>query len=345
MLASIVHTVDPFLIRFTDSIGVRWYGVAYATGFLLGWLVLRWMATTRRTPLTATQIGDVMTALIIGVLAGGRLGHIIFYEPKLFVTFHSAVPFWGVLDLHKGGMSSHGGMIGVTLACIWSARRCKVPILHIGDLVCLVAPIGLGLGRYANWINGELWGKPLPPEMQAAPPWWSVKFPAEVLEPGFWSTDLAAKTQALAPFRAPDLQLADAVYLACYAHNQKAIAALEPFLTARYPVNFLQALTDGVLLLLIVVVASLRPHRSGFVFGAFFIAYGVLRVLTEQIRIPDPDILTIGPVTLPMLLSGSMVLIGAAALWRAVAGSGQRFDGLLVRLPPDASPSASQPKS
>lgn len=328
-LASIVHTVDPYVIRFTEGFGIRWYGLAYVTGFLLGWLILRWFARTGRTPLSVERVGDFVTALIVGVLVGGRLGHVLFYDPALLFDVHGSFPFWGLVEIHRGGMSSHGGVVGVIVACVWCGPRFGVPRLHLTDLAAFIAPIGLGVGRLANWINGELPGKPLPAPMQADPPWWSVKYPEEVFDRNFWATDAAAKFDALSGFARSGKELPRTLYDACYAGDAKVIEALAPFLTAHYPINFMQAATDGAILFGVLVVAWLAPRPAGFISGAFLATYGVLRIITEQYRTPDPDIFTVGPVTLPMTLSAAMIAAGAVLMIAAVRRRVPRFGGLL----------------
>jgi len=338
-LASIVHTCDPFALKFTDTFGVRWYGLSYAIGMLLGWSVLRWMSSTGRSPLNKIQIDNFATAIILGLLVGGRVGHVAFYEPHLFTHFSSSFPFWGLLEIHRGGMSSHGGIIGIAIACIWFGRRNNVSILHLGDLACLVAPIGVGLGRLANWVNGELWGKPLDVASQQAPPWWSVKYPAEMFEPGFWQRlkpeelDGLKKAASAIAVRTGDAakDLPQILHDACYAGNQQIIDVVAPFLTARYPSNFIQAFTDGVVLLAAVAIVWLRPRKPGTIFGTFFLTYGILRVFSEQFRVPDPDIFTVGPVTLPMILSGAMVAVGVGAITFAARSSATPLGGLLPR--------------
>ncbi|MBL9150645.1 MAG: prolipoprotein diacylglyceryl transferase [Phycisphaerae bacterium] len=333
MLASILHTCDPFAIQFTDSFGIRWYGLSYAVGMLLGWSVLRWLSRTGRTPLSAAQIDNFTTALIVGLLAGGRIGHVLFYEPKLFVAFSSSFPFWGLLEIYRGGMSSHGAMIGIAIACIWFGRSNRLPILHLGDLICFVAPIGLGLGRLANWVNGELPGKPLPSALQAEAPWWSVKYPSDLLTETFWNARSDAQIEALRNAAKSVVHassdIPQTLHDACYAGNQTVINAVTPLLTAYYPSNFFQAITDGLILPAILVLIWLKPRSSGTIFGAFFVVYGILRVTTEQFRTPDPDIFTVGPVTLPMMLSGAMILVGATVMAVASRSSGPKVGGLL----------------
>lgn len=155
LLAYWVHDLDPFLFQFSENFGIRYYGLAYLLGFFAAaWLLHRY-ARADRSRLSAVKIADLMVAIVIGVLAGGRLGHFIFYQPHLLVR--DPLSFFRVWE---GGMASHGAFIGVTLALAWFGRREKIPFLHLADLVTSTAPVGVLLGRIANFINGELWGKP-----------------------------------------------------------------------------------------------------------------------------------------------------------------------------------------
>lgn len=180
-----LHNLDPFLIEFTPGFGIRYYGLAYAVAFLIAWWFIRSVAHRSWSPLPAAKVGDLMFAVILGVLVGGRLGYAIFYEPHLFIGFTRSFPFWDLLAINKGGMASHGGMIGVILAVVWFGRKHHTSMLHILDLGALGNTPGFFFGRLANFINAELWGKPLPPNMQspqADPPWWGVKYPEQITE-------------------------------------------------------------------------------------------------------------------------------------------------------------------
>jgi phosphatidylglycerol:prolipoprotein diacylglycerol transferase len=164
-LAYWVDDISPFLIRFHGNIGIRYYGLAYLLGFLAAAYLLRLYARTGHSLLPEARIADLMAALVVGVLLGGRLGYFVFYEPGM-VRSDPLV----VLKIWEGGMASHGGMIGVAVALAWFGRATRLRILHLGDLVVSVAPAGLFFGRIANFINGELWGK-----MSTVP--WAVIFP------------------------------------------------------------------------------------------------------------------------------------------------------------------------
>lgn len=325
MLAAIVHTLDPFAIEISSGFGIRWYGISYAAGFFLGWLLLRELARRERIGLTMPQVGDLMTYLIMGVVIGGRVGHVVFYEPHLLITFHSSLPWWGLLEIHKGGMSSHGGIIGSMIASVLFARRVRLPILHLFDCVAFAAPFGLCFGRLANWVNGELWGKPLPESMQTNPPWWAVKYPAEILESNF----PVAKLAPLQSLVNPAEPLPEAVYRAAYMHRTDVLAKLEPLLTAYYPSNFIQAFTDGPILFLVMAIVWLNPRRPGVIAGVFLVTYGAARMTSEQFRQIDEDVFMIGSLTLPMLLSLAMIAGGIALIVWASRQAIKPMGGLL----------------
>lgn len=150
-----VHDWDPFLIQFGKSFGIRYYGLSYLLGFVTAaWLLGRyWKAG--RSQLPAATVSDLIIALVIGVMVGGRLGSFLLYHPEQLLA--DPLAFFRVWE---GGMASHGGMAGVAIALAWFARSRKIPFLHLGDLVASAAPAGLLFGRIANFINGELWGRP-----------------------------------------------------------------------------------------------------------------------------------------------------------------------------------------
>lgn len=328
LAAAYVHRLDPVLIDFGHGIAIRWYGLSYLAGFAIGWLLLRWMVKAGRTWITMVQLGDLLTALIIGVLVGGRVGHVLFYDQWLLMKFSSTFPWWGLLEINNGGMSSHGGIIGVILACLWCGRKFKVTPWHLLDLAALACGPGLGMGRLANFINGELPGKLLPAAMQANPPWWSVKFPSEALEPEFLNRP---EVQALRP---PGVALDDLgilLHRAILNRDPGLGEAAVQLLPARYPSQLLQALTDGVILVAVLVLVWWRPRKPGVVAGWFTLTYGVLRMTTEQLRVPDLDPFTIRGVTLPMSLSVTMIVGGFVLITWASQRPSAKTGGLSAR--------------
>jgi len=170
-LAFWVHHLDRFLGPHWGNIGIRYYGLAFILGFLAAGFLLRLYWGSGRSQLPSKDVPDLMVAVILGTLIGGRLGYFLLYRPEWLVADPLAI-----LRVWEGGMASHGGMIGVTIAVFWFARSEKIPFLHLADLIASAAPAGLFFGRIANFINGELWGKPT-----RVP--WAVIFP-DSAEPG-----------------------------------------------------------------------------------------------------------------------------------------------------------------
>lgn len=166
MLAFWVDHLSPFLIRFRGNFGIRYYGLGYVIGFVAGSGLLYQYARAGRSLVAPAKIPELITAAIIGVLIGGRLGSYLLYDGwRNFATD----PLW-LFRLWDPGMASHGGMIGVAVALAWFARVQKIPFLHLSDIISSAAPPGLLVVRLANFINGELWGR-----VSTVP--WAVIFP------------------------------------------------------------------------------------------------------------------------------------------------------------------------
>jgi phosphatidylglycerol---prolipoprotein diacylglyceryl transferase len=166
--------IDPVLIEF-GPIVVRWYALAYIVGLVLGWAIARRLVAAkslwREPPGDPALLDDLLVWVAFGVIIGGRLGQILLYEP----SYYAAHPL-EIVQVWHGGMAFHGGLVGAGLAIIVFARRHGIPVLSYLDLVSVVAPIGLFLGRIANFVNGELWGR-----VTDVP--WAVIFPRAGPEP------------------------------------------------------------------------------------------------------------------------------------------------------------------
>jgi phosphatidylglycerol---prolipoprotein diacylglyceryl transferase len=162
---------DPVAIAIGPLV-IRWYALAYIVGIMLGWLYARALLKNERlwgggAPMTSLQLDDFILWVTVGIIVGGRAGYVLFYNAAFFVEHPTEI-----LKLWTGGMSFHGGFLGCVAAVIWFARSKKVSILSLGDLTTAVAPIGLLLGRLANFINSELWGRPADPSLP-----WAMIFP------------------------------------------------------------------------------------------------------------------------------------------------------------------------
>ncbi|BET66876.1 prolipoprotein diacylglyceryl transferase [Opitutales bacterium ASA1] len=149
-----VHEPHPFLLRFSETIGIRYYGLAYVLGFVVAAVLLHLYWKRGRSPVPPAAQSDLLFWIIVGTLVGGRLGSFLFYAPGDLVR--DPLAFFRVWD---GGMASHGGFLGVLAGVWWASRRARLPFLAVGDVVCTLAPPGILFGRIANFLNGELWGK------------------------------------------------------------------------------------------------------------------------------------------------------------------------------------------
>jgi len=135
-------------------IKIRWYALSYIVGILLSWFLILKIIKIKKIDLNSKEISDLVSNCMIGIIIGGRLGYVFFYNPEYYSN--------NLLEIFKiwnGGMSFHGGFIGVVFAVIYSSKLFKIPILTFADLIAIVAPVGLFFGRLANFINGELFGR------------------------------------------------------------------------------------------------------------------------------------------------------------------------------------------
>jgi phosphatidylglycerol---prolipoprotein diacylglyceryl transferase len=158
---------DPVLISI-GPLPIRWYALAYVAGIVLGWWYAARLAKNeavwapRKPPLTTRELDDLVLWITLGIILGGRFGYALFYKPVMFAqlfTGQSLGERFELFQLWTGGMSFHGGFLGVTAALVWFAWNRRLSLLGLADLVAPVVPIGLFFGRIANFINGELWGR------------------------------------------------------------------------------------------------------------------------------------------------------------------------------------------
>ncbi|PHS74123.1 MAG: prolipoprotein diacylglyceryl transferase [Rhodospirillaceae bacterium] len=145
--------IDPVLIEI-GPVAIRWYALAYITGLVLGWRYMIWLAKQAGSFVKAIDADDFLTWATFAVILGGRLGYVIFYKPEFYLANPGEI-----IKTWQGGMSFHGGLVGVMIAAVWFTRLRKIQFLAFMDLASAVAPIGLFFGRMANFINAELWGR------------------------------------------------------------------------------------------------------------------------------------------------------------------------------------------
>jgi phosphatidylglycerol:prolipoprotein diacylglycerol transferase len=283
-----LHDLDPIMVQFPAFTlfgndfhpAVHWYGVMYLLGFTAAWFLGRSRVRAGRLPGVDEQAyGDLLFYSMLGVIFGARIGYILVYDLSSYV----ANPLQ-VFKLWEGGMSFHGGLVGVLVASLWWARRHRMLYFDVVDFVAPLVPPGLGFGRLGNFINGELWGK-------YTHGGWGVIFPHA--EPGLQTYD-AATLQTM--------------------HASGALDAL-----ARHPSQLYQFSLEGVTLFCVLWWFSRRPRPRYAVAGLFALLYGCFRFLVEFVRLPDPQIgyLAFGWLTMGQVLSLPLVALGLVLLWRS----------------------------
>ena len=293
-LAYYLHNLNPFIFHVTENFGPRWYGLAYVMAFVCGYALLTWLSKRGYADIPQAQVGDYITwAALFGVMIGGRLGYVLFYKPQMLHDPLSILRVW------EGGMSSHGGMIGLVLFTLFYTRKHKLSYTNLGDNLCVVAPIGLFFGRCANFINGELYGR-------AAQLPWAMQFPKELVEPE--NSALADKAVALCQQFDPSLTTPEAI-MQGLATNPKVDAVLRTVLTPRHPSQLYEAFLEGVVLFLILWFVRTRTRQpNGVIAGLFLSLYAILRIIVENFR--EPDAPMVGMFTRGQFFSFFLVALG-----------------------------------
>lgn len=280
------------MVKFGPSFGIRWYGFSYLLAFFCGFLLLRWLAQRRYCELAPDKVGDFILVASLGVVAGGRLGYVFFYRPAQFL----ADPLF-LFRIWDGGMSSHGGMIGLTLVTFLYARSQKISWLGLADNIAVVAPVGLFLGRCANFINGELYGR-------ASWVAWAVQFPKEALD----LPEIGARTLAAAHAVQPSSGSLEEIIDQARADSALQ-SVLQQTLTPRHPSQLYEALLEGAFLFACLWFLRLRTRQPrGMLAGIFLLLYAFLRVIVEYFREPDAPLT--GPFTRGQTLSVILVVGG-----------------------------------
>jgi phosphatidylglycerol:prolipoprotein diacylglycerol transferase len=294
MLGYYVHDLSPLVFRLWDNVGPRWYGLAYVLAFIFSYCLVRFLAQRGYADLKIDNVADFITgAALFGVLLGGRLGYVLFYKPEMLREPLSILRVW------EGGMSSHGGMLGVLAFTFYYAGRHKISWFNLGDNLVVTVPIGLFFGRCANFINGELYGR-------AATVGWAMQFPKELLD------HPAEADRAIAACTAidPTLNSPEAIIAAVRAQPQVR-QILRGILTPRHPSQLYEAFFEGIVLFAILWFARTRMRvANGVLTGLFFIAYAVFRIAIENFR--EPDATLIAGVTRGQFFSFFLIAIGAA---------------------------------
>lgn len=311
---SYIHDLDSVLLKL-GGLEIRWYGLAYVLGFLLGYFVLNSLAKRQLWVLPQEKVADFVTYIaIFGVMIGARLGYIFFY----YVRDHGWSAIWEnplvIIEVWNGGMASHGGLIGVILFCLFYSRRHKISTLGLLDGLAIVAPIGLFCGRIANFINGELYGKVT--EGVA----WAMKFPSELWSNPSLSGQVLLRLHSLgSPLvpHYPEYVSRDTLAQIMVANKNgdpQVKEVLGEFLPDRHPSQLYEAFSEGILIFAILYIIRIKfPNaRNGLFSGLFCLLYAAGRILSECFR--EPDTALVGVLSMGQFLSLFMIAGGIGIL-------------------------------
>lgn len=305
MFAYYLHDLSPQIIRFTDRIGVQWYGLAYVLGFYLTYRIMVFLARRGRSEIKEDAAADFITLVaLFGVILGGRLGYMLLYSFDEFI--HQPWIFFYLMD---GGMASHGGIAGVALFCLWYARKHKLAWLGIGDTLVCGAPLGIFTGRIANFINGELFGRVTDSSL-------AMKFPTELLHEDFTKQGGSYVPLPQGIMHSPDI-------IAWFEANRGGREELQAILHPRHPSQLYEALGEGLFMSLILIWLRLKFPRmpNGVLSGLFFLLYALVRIALENVRQPDSGAEMIMGLTRGQFFSTFMIVAGLAfILYGVIAG-------------------------
>jgi phosphatidylglycerol:prolipoprotein diacylglycerol transferase len=280
---------------------IRWYALSYIVGILIGWRYCLYLADRPPRLVGRKDVDDFLVWATLGVVLGGRIGYVLFYN----LPYYAGHPF-EALELWHGGMSFHGGALGVTAAIIIFTRARKLPLFAFSDIITAAIPIGLFFGRLANFINGELYGRP-------ADIGWAMKFPSELMADPLKA---AAAVEAVTKVD-PRLNSVEAI-IAAYRGDPTIRVIVDQLLTPRHPSQLYEAACEGILLFLLLFFSERMGARSrpGALTGLFLGGYAVARMSGELFRQPDVQLgyLFLG-MTMGQLLSIPVLVAGLGIIW------------------------------
>lgn len=267
--------IDPAIVSI-GPLAVRWYGLMYIIGFAAAWWLAKSRALRPESTWKPEEVGDFIFYAMVGVIVGGRIGYVLFYG----LSYWAKDP-WYPIKLWEGGMSFHGGLLGVLVATAIFARRRGRHIADVFDFTAPLPGIGIAAGRFGNFINGELWGKP------TDVPWGFVVDP-----------------QRLHPIQAEEARRL------CERFD------VDPCILHVHASQLYEGLLEGVVLFVILWAYTSKPRPRFAPTGLFLLCYGVFRFLVEFVRVPDENrgYLLFDWLTMGQILSTPMILAGATLM-------------------------------
>lgn len=323
-LAIYLHNIDPVIVELFElgesTLALRWYGLAYLAGFLIGYLLLRQLSKANLYCIEPKNLGDfISNVAVFGVLMGGRLGELFFY----WLPIHGwdgflADPTW-VFRVWEGGMASHGGILGGLIVAAIYAKRHKLSFLSITDGLAIVAPLGICFGRIANFINGELYGR-----ICSADSIWAVKFPIEgyrlaATDPIAWSmmasriNRISGGTPQNVIIEAKENGAINAYqdwFIELSRTNNEVLSIMGEYLNPRYPSQLFEAVAEGALIFVVLIALRFiwKSAPAGTFIAIACLLYAAGRIYTEYFR--EPESLDWHGFTRGQYLSFGVILIG-----------------------------------
>lgn len=292
--------INPIAISL-GPVQVHWYGIMYLLAFGIAWWLGQRRRAAGRLPVTHDEFSDLCFYLMLGVILGGRIGYMLFYDlPELIHHPLSLIRVW------EGGMSFHGGLLGVLIAGLIWTRRHAINYFDAIDFIAPLVPIGLGLGRLGNFIGGELWGR----RTDVA---WGMIFPRALESLGKTKDELYQ------------------MYLAGQLNNE-----------ARHPSQLYEFVLEGVVLFAVLWWYSRKPRPRYAVSGLFALLYGIFRFSVEFVREPDVQLgfIALNWLTMGQILSLPLIAVGVFLLWKS-----RRAPTLAAAVPAKADDSPSKTPS
>jgi phosphatidylglycerol:prolipoprotein diacylglycerol transferase len=273
-----IHNINPIVLELGGPLAVRWYGISYLLGFIAAILLLRCWSKKGEFEVPVQEVSNFVVMLaLFGVFIGGRLGYILLYDFASFL----ADPL-SLFKVWKGGMASHGGMVGVILFMVWYARKHKHSLWNLSDNMTCTASLGFAFGRLANFINGEVWGR-------VSQIKWAVIFPQE-------------RGLQYGDYEVPMIE--------------RMVAAGE--LLPRHPSQLYQAFTEGFLVfgIMLLLRSTSWGKRPGALSASYLILYALARISMEFFREPDDGTFFIGWLTKGQFYSILMIAGALIIVWK-----------------------------
>ncbi|MFP3014422.1 MAG: prolipoprotein diacylglyceryl transferase [Arsenophonus sp.] len=262
--------IDPVIFSI-GPISIHWYGLMYLIGFIFALYLAKYRCSKENNWLTKNEIENLLYIGFLGVFVGGRLGYVLFYNVSSLIDNP-----WFIFKIWNGGMSFHGGLIGVTCAIWYYSFRIRHHFLKITDFVVPLIPFGLGIGRIGNFINGELWGRV------------ALNIPWAMLFPGSQEEDIHTVTK-----------------------DQSLLPVLQEYgVLPRHPSQLYEMFFEGIILFIILNLFIRKQRPIGCVSALFLIVYGVFRILVEFFRQPDIQLGLLNGISMGQILSIPMIIIG-----------------------------------